>query len=151
MDKEMTQTKFYNRRMTVWWFLIMVINFIFGVAGIIICSLKIRNIGNEDFQIGFFKLSMGFAACNLILSVLLLVAVLKRDQKYAFLYALLIFLSLFAATIHIESTTSKNVTFIIIFIVFALLCFLWFCVYGTYQIWLKDNLAEKNEVEQTVV
>ncbi|KAF7272552.1 uncharacterized protein LOC143195412 [Rhynchophorus ferrugineus] len=147
----MPQSKFYNRKMTVWWFLIMLINFIFGVSGIIICSLKLRNIGGENFQMGFFKLSMGFAACNLILSVLLLVAVLKKDQKYAFLYALLIFLSLFAATIHIESTTSKNITFIIIFIVFALLCFLWFCVYGTYQIWLKDNEAEKAEAEQTIV
>lgn len=43
----------------------------------------------------------------------------QRDQKYAFLYALLIFLSLFAATIHIESNTHKDLTFLIIFIVFG--------------------------------
>ncbi|XP_066145883.1 uncharacterized protein [Euwallacea fornicatus] len=138
----MSEIKFYNTKLTVGWFFVMVANFLFGVSGIVICCLKLKNIDHEDFQVGFFKLSMGFAACNLILSVLLLVSVLKRDQKYAFLYALLIFLSLFAATIHIESDTHKDFTFLIIFIVFAGLCFLWFCVYGAYQIWLKDEIAE---------
>ncbi|KAH1012906.1 uncharacterized protein LOC125505179 [Dendroctonus ponderosae] len=144
----MSEIKFYNRKLTIGWFLVMVANFLFGVSGIIICSLKLRNLENEDFQMGFFKLSMGFAVCNLILSVLLLVSVLKRDQKYAFLYALLIFLSLFAATIHIESNTHKDLTFLIIFIVFAALCFLWFCVYGSYHIWLKDKMTE---TEATIV
>lgn len=52
---------------------------------------------------------------------------LQEDQKYAFLYALLIFLSLFAATVHIESHTSHDFTFLIIFAVFGkfkkLFCF----------------------------
>ncbi|CAG9772529.1 unnamed protein product [Ceutorhynchus assimilis] len=138
----MSEIKFYNRKLTIGWFLVMVANFLFGVFGVILCTIKLKNIDNEDFQMGFFKLSMGFAACNLILSVLLLVSVLKRDQKYAFLYALLIFLSLFAATIHIESNTHKDFTFLIIFIVFAALCFLWFCVYGSYQIWLRDKILD---------
>ncbi|XP_060527300.1 uncharacterized protein LOC132702578 [Cylas formicarius] len=141
----MTNT-FYNKKLTASWFVVMLANFIFGVSGVIICSLKLKHIENEQFQMGFFKLSMGFAACNLILSVLLLVSVLKRDQKYAFLYALLIFLSLFAATIHIESNTSKDLTFLIIFIVFASSCFLWFCVYGSYQIWLKDCEEQREDV-----
>ncbi|KAJ8945662.1 hypothetical protein NQ318_012380 [Aromia moschata] len=92
---------------------------VFGLSGVIICTLKLRYVDDEEIRVGFFKVSMVFAVLNLLLSVLLLVSVLKRDQKYAFLYALLIFLSLFAATIHIESNTSKNVTFIVIFTVFA--------------------------------
>ncbi|XP_050293198.1 uncharacterized protein LOC126733828 [Anthonomus grandis grandis] len=134
----MQEEKVYNKRLTVSWFIIMLANFLFGVIGIIVCSLKLRHMDSDDFQMGFFKFSMGFAICNLILSVLLLVAVLKRDQKYAFFYALLVFLSLFAATIHI-SNTHRNFTFLVIFIVFAALCFAWFCVYGFYQIWLKEN------------
>ncbi|KAG5864025.1 hypothetical protein JTB14_008815 [Gonioctena quinquepunctata] len=85
---------------------------------------------------------MAFATCNLVLSVLLLISVLKRDQKYAFLYALLIFLSLFAATIHIESHTSHDFTFLIIFALFAFVCFMWFCLYGTYQYWMEERIAE---------
>ncbi|KAL1505325.1 hypothetical protein ABEB36_004916 [Hypothenemus hampei] len=142
----MTEIKFYSNKLTIGWFLVMIANFLFGVSGIVICSLKLRNIDNEDFQMGFLKLSMVFAVCNLILSVLLLVSILKRDQKYAFLYALLIFLSLFAATLHIESNTHKDLTFLIIFVVFAVLCFLWFCVYGSYQIWMKDRVANSTEI-----
>lgn len=43
----------------------------------IICSLKLKQTDDEEVQTGFFKLSMIFAACNLTLSVLLLVSVLK--------------------------------------------------------------------------
>ncbi|XP_057661242.1 uncharacterized protein LOC130896891 isoform X1 [Diorhabda carinulata] len=108
-----------NKRIKLFWFVVMFFNFIFGVTGVIICSFKIKHSDDEEVQIGFFKLSMLFAACNLILSVLLLIAVLKKDQKYAFLYALLIFISLFAATMHIESHTSHNYTYLIIFVVFG--------------------------------
>lgn len=45
---------------------------------------------------------------------------LQEDQKYAFIYALLIFLSLFAATVHIESHTRHDFTFLIIFAVFGM-------------------------------
>uniref|UniRef100_A0A6P7GP22 Uncharacterized protein LOC114344727 isoform X2 n=1 Tax=Diabrotica virgifera virgifera TaxID=50390 RepID=A0A6P7GP22_DIAVI len=112
---------------------------IFGVTGVIICSLKLKHSDDEEVQAGFFKLSMLFAASNLILSVLLLVAVLKKDQKYAFLYALLIFISLFAATMHIESHTSHDFTYLIIFAVFAFVCFMWFTTYAAYQLWIKET------------
>ncbi|XP_057661243.1 uncharacterized protein LOC130896891 isoform X2 [Diorhabda carinulata] len=133
-----------NKRIKLFWFVVMFFNFIFGVTGVIICSFKIKHSDDEEVQIGFFKLSMLFAACNLILSVLLLIAVLKKDQKYAFLYALLIFISLFAATMHIESHTSHNYTYLIIFVVFAFICFIWFTTYAAYQFWLKETVIESS-------
>ncbi|KYB29066.1 hypothetical protein TcasGA2_TC032043 [Tribolium castaneum] len=78
------------------WFILVVINFIFGICGIITCTLKLKH-GSEQARDDFFKLSIVFATCNLILSVLLLVSVIKNNQKYAFLCAFLSFLSLFSA------------------------------------------------------
>ncbi|KAJ8914967.1 hypothetical protein NQ315_002491 [Exocentrus adspersus] len=111
----------------------------FGIFGVLICTLHIKYVDDDDIKHTFFKLSMGFAVCNLLLSVILLVLILKRDQKYAFLYAFVIFISLFAATIHIEGNNTKNITFIIVSIVFAALCFMWFCAYGAYHYWLKET------------
>nr|XP_015840674.1 PREDICTED: uncharacterized protein LOC103315149 isoform X4 [Tribolium castaneum] len=113
------------------WFILVVINFIFGICGIITCTLKLKH-GSEQARDDFFKLSIVFATCNLILSVLLLVSVIKvklcdfplntelwfqNNQKYAFLCAFLSFLSLFSAVIHVEIGTTSNVTFIIVFVV----------------------------------
>ncbi|CAG9863838.1 unnamed protein product [Phyllotreta striolata] len=132
-------------RTKIFWALAMIVNFIFGIIGVLICTLKIHHSEDEEKQAGFFKLSIFFAACNLILSSVLLVALLKRDQKYAFLYALLIFISLFAATMHVESHSSHNYTYLIIFIVFAVVCFLWFTTYAATQYWKywsKNHIAE---------
>ncbi|VEN44364.1 unnamed protein product [Callosobruchus maculatus] len=106
---------------------------VFAVSGVLLCTIKLRLSQEEDVRVGFFKMSMVFASCNLILSVFLLVSILRRDERYAFLYAILIFLSLFAATIHIESHTRHDFTMLVIFAVFALLVIVWFAIYGIYQ------------------
>lgn len=59
---------------------------IFGVSGVIICSLKLHHTDDEDVQVGFFKLSMFFAAFNLVLSVLLLISVLKVNLYTRYIY-----------------------------------------------------------------
>ncbi|XP_049820541.1 uncharacterized protein LOC126264892 [Aethina tumida] len=140
----MTVARITDRLCTVkvGWFIVMFVNFVFGVSGVFICSYKLNTIKDEDVKINFFKLSMFFAVSNLLLSVLLLVSILKNSQRYAFLYAVLCFLSLFAATFHIESNTNRNTTFLILFTVFALLCFGWFCVHGAYQIIRKEKEHE---------
>ncbi|CAH1980684.1 unnamed protein product [Acanthoscelides obtectus] len=122
-----------SRRIRFFWFLVMFFNFVFAVSGVLLCTIKLRLSEEEDVRVGFFKMSMVFASCNLILSVFLLVSILRRDERYAFLYAILIFLSLFAATIHIESHTRHDFTMLVIFAVFALLVIVWFAIYGIYQ------------------
>nr|XP_008201312.1 PREDICTED: uncharacterized protein LOC103315149 isoform X3 [Tribolium castaneum] len=140
------------------WFILVVINFIFGICGIITCTLKLKH-GSEQARDDFFKLSIVFATCNLILSVLLLVSVIKvklcdfplntelwfqNNQKYAFLCAFLSFLSLFSAVIHVEIGTTSNVTFIIVFVVVGALFLFWFCIYASYQVLYQ----RKQEMEQ---
>nr|XP_015840673.1 PREDICTED: uncharacterized protein LOC103315149 isoform X2 [Tribolium castaneum] len=143
------------------WFILVVINFIFGICGIITCTLKLKH-GSEQARDDFFKLSIVFATCNLILSVLLLVSVIKNNQKYAFLCAFLSFLSLFSAVIHVEIGTTSNVTFIIVFVVvgkldvrqffsyynlgsiLGALFLFWFCIYASYQVLYQ----RKQEMEQ---
>lgn len=106
------------------------------MSGVIICTLKLKYVDSDEVRVNFFKLSMAFAACNLLVSALLLVSVLKvklytflicflthifpqNKHKCAFLYACLSFLSLFAATLHIEGHTTRNATFLITFSVFG--------------------------------
>ncbi|KAK9874753.1 hypothetical protein WA026_005563 [Henosepilachna vigintioctopunctata] len=122
------------------WFIIMFINFMFGISGMTICSLKLKYAEEDDIRNGFFKISMIFASCNLVLSILLLTAIIKNSRKFAFLYALLSFFNLFSAVIYIESTTTADSTFIIVFSIFAFLCFLWFLFYGAYQLFVEDTL-----------
>ncbi|KAJ3665029.1 hypothetical protein Zmor_000547 [Zophobas morio] len=115
------------------WFILVIINFIFGICGIISCTLKLKH-GSEEAREDFFKLSIVFATCNLVLSVLLLVSVIKNNQKYAFFCAFLSFLSLFSAVIHVEIGTTSNLTFIIVFVVVGVLFLFWFCIYASYQV-----------------
>ncbi|KAL3278470.1 hypothetical protein HHI36_013789 [Cryptolaemus montrouzieri] len=122
------------------WFIIMFINFIFGITGMSVCSLKLKYADDDDTRNGFFQVSMIFASCNLLLSIFLLVAIIRNSQKCAFLYALLSFLNLFSAVIYIESSTTANTTFLVIFSVFAFLCCLWFSIYGAYQLFVEDTL-----------
>ncbi|XP_044757303.1 uncharacterized protein LOC123315610 [Coccinella septempunctata] len=122
------------------WFIIMFINFFFGISGMTICSLKLKYAENSDTRNGFFKISMIFASSNLTLSIFLLIAIIKNSHKYAFLYALLSFINLFTAVIYIESSTTADSTFLLVFSVFASLWLLWFLIYGAYQFFIKNTL-----------
>ncbi|KAJ3627085.1 hypothetical protein MTP99_014492 [Tenebrio molitor] len=126
------------------WFILVVINFIFGICGIVMCTLKLKH-GSEQAREDFFKLSIVFATCNLVLSVLLLVSVIKNNQKYAFLCAFLSFLSLFSAVIHVEIGTTSNVTFIIVFVIVGALFLFWFCIYAAYQVLYEHKQAMEDE------
>ncbi|XP_045468218.1 uncharacterized protein LOC123676386 [Harmonia axyridis] len=122
------------------WFIIMFINFMFGISGMTVCSLKLKYAENTEMRNGFFKISMIFASSNLMLSIFLLIAIIKNSNKYAFVYAFLSFVNLFTAVIYIESSTTANSTFITIFTVFASLWLLWFLIYGAYQFFINNTL-----------
>ena len=65
---------------------------IFGICGIISCTLKLKH-GSEEAREDFFKLSIVFATCNLVLSVLLLVSVIKVGKQNKGLLKLIVFVS----------------------------------------------------------
>lgn len=86
---------------------------------------------------------------------------LQNNQRYAFVFAFLSFFSLFFAVLHVESNTTANSTFIIIFItvgwyssilinpfrkyfdwfwlVSGILFFFWLCLYSVYQVLYNNN------------
>ncbi|KAK9874752.1 hypothetical protein WA026_005562 [Henosepilachna vigintioctopunctata] len=100
------------------WLTMMFIDFIFGMSGVVMCSLKLHS-PHDSYSKSFLRIALILTFVLIIFGVVISIALYKENHRCALLFSMMSLITIGSTTIYSEASTSANSNFLILFSLFG--------------------------------
>ncbi|KAK9874751.1 hypothetical protein WA026_005562 [Henosepilachna vigintioctopunctata] len=127
------------------WLTMMFIDFIFGMSGVVMCSLKLHS-PHDSYSKSFLRIALILTFVLIIFGVVISIALYKENHRCALLFSMMSLITIGSTTIYSEASTSANSNFLILFSLFAIFLIGWFILYSYLQILVVEKNSEQSSL-----
>ncbi|XP_044757306.1 uncharacterized protein LOC123315611 [Coccinella septempunctata] len=120
------------------WLTMMFIDFIFGISGVVMCSLKL-NSPHDSYTRSFLRVALVLTFVMILFGVVISIALYKEHHRCALLFSMLSLATITGTTLYSEASTSANSNFLILFSLFSIFFIGWFILYSYLQILVLEK------------
>ncbi|XP_045467092.1 uncharacterized protein LOC123675683 [Harmonia axyridis] len=127
------------------WLTMMFIDLIFGISGVVMCSLKL-NSPHDSYSRSFLRVALILTFVLILFGVVISIALYKENHRCALLFSMLSLTTISTTTIYSEASTSASSNFLILFSLFAVFFIGWFILYSYLQILVLEKNTDNSSL-----